>query len=156
MIDLFENPDDYLGPEMFFRYGTDGKPEEFIQASADMRILRLVSGRVVKQGGRLPSGYGVAWPCWNRDAFYVAPIPFNLILGLGYRVYCWFRWKGGMNADDFNAGLKAGREAGARQIRTMRERHRLELQHAVLDAELRGERRQIKAFLDELRGGRIH
>lgn len=63
-------------------------------------------GREMAAGAEIPTGYGIAWKCWERDAYVIMPIPLNLITS-------WFRalWYGGIHWYTLDALAKAADKA---------------------------------------------
>lgn len=62
--------------------------------------------RDVLAGDLIPTGYGIAWRCWDKEAYVIMPIPLNIFTS-------WFRalWYAGMHGYTLDALAKA-EEAG--------------------------------------------
>lgn len=55
-----------------------------------MNLMKAMSATSLALGEPMPRGYGFVRPSlWVGDYAYIAPIPFNFVLGLGH----WFYWR---------------------------------------------------------------
>lgn len=70
----------------------------------------------LNEGSEMPRGYGLAFYYVNRDQAVVFPIPFNYVVGWGYRL--WMKFKVGpttwQHAYDkgYHQGLEEGQDFG--------------------------------------------
>lgn len=72
---------------------------------------KLLLQKTVLAGGAVPTGYGIAWKCWDKDAYVIMPIPFNILTS-------WVRalWYAGIHGYTLDALAKA-EEHGYREGR---------------------------------------
>ncbi len=63
---------------------------------------KLFSGMELYAGAKIPTGYGIAWKCWDKDAYVIMPIPLNILTS-------WLRalWYGGIHGYTLDALAKA-------------------------------------------------
>lgn len=79
---------------------------------------RIITAKVIIEGGLLPRGFGVAWTLPYSHAFYCLPVPFNRIVGSFRNWY--LAWRLPCEDDPINLaymygesqGFKAGNDHG--------------------------------------------
>lgn len=107
----------------------ESKPPTFthriVEGFRDPAWWKYWLGRDVANGGLIPTGYGIAWKCWDRDAFVIMPVPLNLVAS-------WLRalWYGGVHGYTLDAlakaeqrGYEEGRLDGQQQSMDRTERY---------------------------------
>ena len=58
--------------------------------------------KIIKQGERIPKGYGIAYYEMWADRTVCYPIPINIIIALARRVWIWCMWKHGLHKNDYD------------------------------------------------------
>jgi len=73
-----------------------------VDAFRDPAWFKHYAGRELAAGELIPTGYGIAWRCWDKDAYVIMPIPLNLLTS-------WLRalWYAGIHGYTLDALAKA-------------------------------------------------
>lgn len=119
----------------------------------DPKWVKEILYREIACGERAPLGYGYAWQAWDRDAVYVVPIPFNLLVQLARWLYYSTVHQCVMNEMDKveNAAYDRGREAGIETGKALlKAQYQMKLDRDVQAAYRKGWTDCGSAMLEEL------
>lgn len=82
--------------------------------------------KYIREGERVPNGYGIAWLQMDYCRSVAAPVPLNWILGCARRAYFWMAYR--YNTGKFEKKLRAAYLKGRRDSRDEWIEKRLEKQ----------------------------